>query len=130
MGPLIVEGDKITPYLNFNADTGFLAMGGLAIPEDVRSMFEPIKEWLLKYSESPKPATELEFHFEYLNTAASKMVFEIGNLVSELHGKDNCRAKILWKYNRGDIEMFELGEELIEEYFCLTEIRAVEEKII
>ena len=127
METLIIKGDEVTPSVNFNANTGLLAMSGLAIPEDVRSMFTPIKEWLIDYSKSPQPATELQFYFEYLNTAASKMVFEIGNIVSELHARDNCRVKILWKYQRGDSEMYELGEEMIEEFVCLTEVLAVDE---
>ena len=77
MEPLIIKGDEVSPKVCFNPDTGLLEMSGLAIPEDVRSMFNPLKEWLIQYSESPQPATELQLYFEYLNTAASKMVFEI-----------------------------------------------------
>ena len=127
MEPLIIEGDEVTPSVRFDHKTGLLEMSGLAIPENVRTMFTPMKEWLKEYSESPKPATELHLHFEYLNTAASKMVFEIGDIVSGMHAMDNCRVKIFWKYNRGDLEMLELGEEMIEEFLCLTEIVAVDE---
>ena len=127
MKPLLIDGDEITPKVNFNADTGVLFIGGLAIPEDVRSMFEPLKEWIKEYVKEPKPATELQMFFEYLNTAATKMVFDIGNTLSHLHADENCRVKVVWKYMRGDIEMYELGEEMMDEFICLTEIIAVDQ---
>lgn len=127
MEPLIIQGDENTPDVNFDGKTGQLTMKGIAIPEDIREIFVPIKEWLAKYQESPQPATELLLFFEYLNTAASKMVFEIGSTISELHARDNCRVKIIWQYTRGDSEMHELGEEMIEDFFCLTEISVVDE---
>jgi hypothetical protein len=126
MEPLVIVGDKITPHINFNAKTGLLAMGGLAIPEDVRTMFAPVKKWIEEYSDSPMPATELALHFEYLNTSATRMLFEICSMISDLHAKENCRVKITWQYNRGDAEMRELGEEMIDEFICLTEIVAVD----
>jgi hypothetical protein len=101
-------------------------MSGVAIPEDVRTFFAPLKKWLLEYIANPKHATELAFHFEYLNTAASKMVFEVCDLISNLHGNEECNVKITWKYHRGDNEMRELGEEILEQFFCLKEIKAVD----
>lgn len=127
MESLIIQADENMPSINFNPTTGRLVMEGLAVPENVYELFNPLKDWLEQYANKPQPATELIFFFEYLNTAASKMVFEIGNIVSNLHGRDDCDVKIIWKYTRGDVEMHELGEEMLEEYLCFTEIRAVDE---
>jgi hypothetical protein len=127
MEPLIITGDEVTPQINFNAQTGYLYMSGVAIPEDVRTMFKPVKDWIQEYAENPQPATELCFYFEYLNTAATKMVFELSDIISAIHGREDCRVKLTWQYTRGDLEMHELGEEIIEEFFCLTEIQAVDE---
>jgi hypothetical protein len=127
MEPLVIKGDEVTPTVEFNSETGVMYMGGLAIPEDVRTMFTPIKEWIMKYAEKPKPATELILDFEYLNTAATKMIFDIGTRISEIHGNENTDVKITWKYTRGDVEMLELGEELLDEFLCFKEIIAVEE---
>ena len=124
---LEVTGDETTPMVSFNGDTGFLKMSGVAIPEDVREFFSPLKEWILEYSKAPQPATELLLFFEYLNTAASKMVFELCDLISTIHGYEEYNAKITWKYYRGDIEMHELGEEILEQFYCLKEIIAVDE---
>lgn len=130
MESLIIQGDEVSPSVDFNAQTGRLVMRGVAIPEDVREMFAPVKDWVLSYLKSPQPATELIFYFEYLNTAATKMVFELGDMLSELHGREDCRVKVVWQYTRGDLEMHELGEEMIDEFVCLTEVVAVDSPAI
>jgi hypothetical protein len=127
MKNLEFKGDETTPSVIFNAEIGLLKMSGVAIPEDVRSFFAPLKKWIQQYTASPKHATEVILHFDYLNTAASKMVFEICDLVSALHGQEEYNVKLTWKYLRGDMEMRELGEEIFDQFFCIKEIMAVDE---
>jgi hypothetical protein len=123
-----IIGDETTPTVKFDATAGLLKMSGVAIPEDVRTFFAPIKKWVNNYITAPQVATELILNFEYLNTAASKMVFELCDLISTLHGREECRVKITWKYFRGDNEMRELGEEVLEQFYCLKELLAVDEQ--
>jgi hypothetical protein len=122
-----ITGDETTPTVNFDASTGLLKMSGVAIPEDVRSFFAPLKKWIQHYISSPQHATEVILHFDYLNTAASKMVFEICDMISALHGQEEYNVKLTWKYLRGDMEMRELGEEIFDQFFCIKEILAVDE---
>jgi hypothetical protein len=122
-----IIGDETTPTVKFDSTTGLLKMSGIAIPEDVRAFFEPIKKWVNNYLLKPQVATELILHFDYLNTAASKMVFELCDMISSLHGREECKVKITWKYFRGDNEMRELGEEVLDQFFCLKELLAVDE---
>jgi hypothetical protein len=124
MKPLFIQGDETTPTIDFNNTTGVLKMSGVAIPEDVREFFKPIRDWVNNYLNHPQPATEMILHFEYLNTAASKMVFLLCEAISALHGNEGCHVKLIWKYHRGDNEMRELGEEILEQFFCLKEIKA------
>lgn len=126
MEPLLIQGDEITPAVNFDPKTGILEMKGVAIPEDVRETFDPIKLWLEEYVANPPGATQLIFYFDYLNTAASKMIYVICEKVCELYGNKDCKVKIVWKYNRGDHEMLELGEEILEPFACLKDIVAVD----
>lgn len=127
MNSLIIAGDKTTPRINFNPGSGMFEMGGLAVPEDVRELSEPVMQWLEKYCASPKRATELTLFFEYINTAATKFLFQVCEILNNTHGQDS-RVKLIWKYHRGDIEMLELGEEVFEDFNCLTEIVAVDEQ--
>lgn len=127
MEPLVMGGSETMPRINFNARTGTFQMGGVAIPEDVRDITGPVLKWMDEYNQSPKPATELIFDFEYLNTAATKFVFLLCEKLNDLHGQNNCRVKLVWKYSRGDIEMLELGEEVLDGFECITSIVAVDD---
>jgi hypothetical protein len=129
MESLILPGDEVSPKVNFNSETGILTMKGVAIPENVKEMFEPMNSWLNNYMKNPRTATELIIYFDYLNTAASKMVYNFCDKLSDLHGEENTNVKITWKYTRGDVEMLELGEEILEQFICLKEIVAVEDML-
>ena len=129
MDHLIIQADEVTPKIHFNPESGILEMHGVAIPEDVREISGPITKWIDKYSKNPKAATELILFFDYLNTAASKMIYQICDRLSDLHGNENCNFKIVWKYYRGDVEMLELGEEILESFICFKEIEVVERPI-
>ncbi len=126
MDSLIIKGDETTPSVNLNAKTGHLSICGVAIPEDVRELSKPIIKWIEDYSANPKLATELVLDFEYLNTAATKMVFQVCENVGSIHNINNCKVKLVWKYVRGDIEMLELGEEVLDSFDCITELIAVD----
>lgn len=129
MESLILSGDEVSPHVNFNAETGILVMKGVAIPENVKEMFEPMNKWLQEYMNAPRSATELIIYFDYLNTAASKMVYNICDKLSDMHGEEETNVKITWKYTRGDVEMLELGEEILEQFVCFKEIIAVEDML-
>jgi hypothetical protein len=126
MNSLIVEGDKSTPKINLDPVSGLLEMSGLAVPEDVRDLSSPVMKWLTSYCSSPKPSTELTLFFEYINTAATKFIFQVCEFLDDAHGHDT-NVKLIWKYFRGDSEMLELGEEMFEDFNCVTEIVAVDE---
>ncbi len=126
MNSLIVEGDKSTPKINLDPVSGLLEMSGLAVPEDVRDLSAPVMKWLTNYCSSPKPSTELTLFFEYINTAATKFIFQVCKFLDDAHGCDT-NVKLIWKYFRGDSEMLELGEEMFEDFNCVTEIVAVDE---
>jgi hypothetical protein len=125
METLFIEGNETTPYVNYDSQNGIFRMGGVAIPEDVRELYGPIKSWLSNFSTTIKPNSTFEFYFEYLNTAATKMIYEMCNLIDKISTvKDGIKIK--WFYHRGDSEMFELGEEVLSHFTCKSEIIAVD----
>lgn len=125
MNYLIVEGDKFTPRINFDPVSGVLEMSGLAVPEDVRELSDPVMKWLTNYFITPQPSTELTLFFEYINTAATKFIFQICEFLDNANGHDT-KVKLIWKYFRGDSEMLELGKEIFEDFNCVAEIIAVD----
>ena len=129
MKPLVQKGNETTPYVNFNNSKGKFEMGGIAIPENVYDVFNPIKEWLNTYSTIQNESPEFEFYFEYLNTSATKMVFDIFSIIDQMTTGAST-AKIKWYYNRGDVEMLELGEEMLDEIDCASEIIALDTTVV
>lgn len=127
MNELNISGSESMPLVIFNPESGMLKMEGVAIPENIKEFAEPILEWLSSYCSSPNTVTELNLFFEYLNTAATKFIFHVCEILNNSHRKNNCRVKLVWKYHRGDLEMLELGQEIFEDFICLTEILAIDE---
>jgi len=123
--PLLLNGNDTNPYVNFNHIKGEFRIGGVAIPEDVLEMFNPIINWLTQYSKAPREYSEFEFYFEYLNTSATKMIFDICGIINKMADK-NISVIIKWLYNRGDIEMYELGEEVLSLIDCPSKIIPVD----
>ena len=113
MDKLSSAGSNDTPIINFDPDSGMLFIGGSSLPENVLEVFQPVSDWLTEYIKDPKPETEIEFAFEYLNTASSHMVMQIMEKILAL--KEKCKKlTINWFYDAGDQDMRDFGEELSE----------------
>lgn len=121
MKELVIKGEADLPYVVFNTRNEQFQMGGSSIPENVMDVFDPIIEWLDGYAEEPNPQTRVEFFFDYLNTASSKMMMRIVeklNLIVE-RGND---IHVDWCYLADDYDMRDLGTELLEESFCTYDL--------
>jgi hypothetical protein len=113
MEKLTAAGSNDSPSINFDPDTGILFVGGSSLPENVLEVYKPISDWLDQYADNPKPATEINFSFDYINTASSHMIMQIMEKIVAL--KEKCESlKINWYYDSGDIDMRDFGEELSE----------------
>lgn len=113
MKALHIEGTKDKPEVHFDPSTGTLAMGGSSLPENVLEVFYPIIWSIEEYKHECAKTTNVEFNFEYLNTASSHMVSKIIAAIYDLRNKSNIH--INWYYAKDDLEMKELGEDLLYE---------------
>ena len=113
MDNLIIEGTNDRPSINLNYETGLIYMGGSSLPENVLEVYNPVIEWIEKYTTAPKPVTKVEFFFDYLNTASSHMIMRIFQKIIDL--KFKCEdLTINWFYPSGDLDMRNFGQELSE----------------
>ncbi|MBR5663140.1 MAG: DUF1987 domain-containing protein, partial [Bacteroidales bacterium] len=83
---------------------------GRSLPEDVAVFYEPILDWIDRYSEEASGKTIFNFKLVYFNTASSKMILDILLKLEEMHeaGKD---VLVRWHYPEDDEDMEEAGEE-------------------
>ncbi len=113
MEKLISEGSKDKPVINFDNESGVLFLGGSSLPENVIEVYKPIIKWLDDYTQQPNPVTSIEFFFEYLNTASSRMIMQILQKCLQLQKKCD-KLNINWCYLAGDLDMKDFGQELVE----------------
>jgi len=110
---IFLKGTSETPEVALDKTNGTIKLSGRSLPEDAKSFYKNIVYWLNKYAEDPKQGTHAVFVFEYFNTASSKMILELLDILKEIEAKDE-NLKIDWHYMEDDDDMLEAGEDFAE----------------
>ncbi len=108
-----MKGTSETPEVMLDKVNGAIKFSGRSLPEDAKSFYNPIKEWLSQYAQNPKKGTHAIFAYEYFNTASSKMILEMLDILKQVESKDD-QLKIDWYYLEDDEDMLEAGEDFAE----------------
>lgn len=115
MDNFYIEGSHYIPQINFVADTGVLEISGESYHEYTLEFFQPIFDWLKKYTEEEAKKITLNFRMTYFNTSSSRRFLEIMNLLEDYHFSKNGDVTINWYYEINDLDMLESGEEYAED---------------
>jgi hypothetical protein len=105
-----IVGTDDTPNVVLDVENKIFEISGRSLPEDVASFYEPILDWLERYSEETLDKTVFDFKLVYFNTASSKMILDILLKLEEMHEAGN-EVLIKWHYPDDDEDMEEAGEE-------------------
>ena len=108
METFTLEGKEFIPSIHFDPQHGELTIAGNSFHEDTTAFYEPILNWLKKYSEETYQPTVLNFKMVYFNTTVSKVFLQIIRLIEEYKGG----VRINWYYASDDDDMLEDGENL------------------
>ncbi len=113
MDALYIEETDETPGVKLDADKNLFEFIGKSLPEDVASFYNPILDWMDKYSEGLNDVTEIGFRLDYFNTASSKMILDILLKLEEFQdsGKE---VKVKWFFADDDEDMEDAGAEYAE----------------
>ena len=105
-----IVGTDDTPSVILDVANEIFEISGRSLPEDVAVFYEPILDWIDRYSEEATGKTIFNFKLVYFNTASSKMILDILLKLEEMHeaGKD---VLVRWHYPEDDEDMEEAGEE-------------------
>jgi hypothetical protein len=109
-----LEGSIDVPEVELNHIEGKIYFSGKSLPEDVKETYNPIIEWISEYIKIPNKQTHAIFKFDYFNTATSKKLLDIFELLKVLKENNNSDLKIDWYYNEGDEDMKEAGQQFSE----------------
>jgi hypothetical protein len=88
---------------------GLISIKGRSIIENAGDFYKPLYKWVTDYVAESVEATRVKFAFEFINTSSTKWIYSI---VKELARYTNVHSKLTieWHYEKGDDELFELGE--------------------
>ncbi|MFP4620059.1 MAG: DUF1987 domain-containing protein [Bacteroidales bacterium] len=120
---LYIPPTNYTPEVIFDPKRHKFKMSGVTRPEDAYEFFEPI----LSQTESfvKKTLEDIEqnkllnetfiimFDFEYMNSSASKYIFQIISHFKKFHEK-RLNVSIFWYYDDPDDQILEDGEDFSE----------------
>jgi len=113
MEPLIIQSTTNTPSVRLSKQTNKFLISGVSLPENVLDFYRPVIDWIIKYFNDPNPESVFEFKFNYLNTASSKIINNILQILDEQYN-NGMKVKVAWYYDLEDAETKELGNDLSE----------------
>lgn len=110
MDALNIKGTNETPNIIFDKVANRFEITGKSLPEDVKEFYNPVLRWLKAYADDPNPKTVVKFKMEYFNTASSKMILELFEVLDAMHsvGKE---VEIEWHYMEDDEDMHDAGND-------------------
>jgi hypothetical protein len=113
MEPLIIYEAQSTPKVILDKASGKFEIVGNSLPEDVLAFYTPVLNWIKEYVENPNPSTHLNIRLTYFNSASSKVILEILNILESIIDKGNV-VEANWYYLEIDEDMLATGQEFSE----------------
>jgi hypothetical protein len=121
MQRLYIEPTKVTPEIHLSPDENIFLIRGNSSPEDVRSLYYPVIEWIkifvddviegeyrLYTRENP---LKFQSDLGYFNSSSAKFFFDIFIELKRLITAD-IPVIVEWLYDSDDPEQKEAGEDL------------------
>lgn len=127
MEVISIKGTQETPEVMLDNSKGIFEISGKSLPEDVKEFYNPILKWFDEYTKNPNPQTILKIKMDYFNTASSKMILELFEVVKKVHSAGHSTV-IEWYYQEDDEDMQDAGQDysdLIEMPFKLISYQSV-----
>ena len=120
---MIVEPTPHSPEIRFEPSSGRFLISGVSRPEDVRTFYYPVVDWLRKFLDEEIKTGKITFDesnplildvtLKYFNSSSAKFLFDIFSELGNIN-EEGGKLKIRWFYESGDDDMLEAGEELSE----------------
>lgn len=116
MQNLHIARTSFSPTVDFRFSQHSLTMAGEAYPEDANGFFRPILMALENYLKSIDGQTvEFNFRLTYFNSAATKMLYNIFELLNESASTSN-RIVLNWFHDEEDDTIREFGEGVQDDF--------------
>lgn len=116
MDNLLITASANSPEINCNAIENSISIIGESRPENVRSFYEPVFNWLDVYQtgllNAPKTTINLNLNLSYFNSSSVKIFLEIISSFKTL-SKTNTNTNFIinWFHDETDEDIIEAGKE-------------------
>ena len=127
MENLFIEPGNKTPQVSCNLQEGLIEFRGRSIPENSIEFYNPVLEWIDRYTGQPLTKTNVHIHLEYFNTSSSKCLLDILKNLHQIHQSGRSEVLITWFYDQDDEDMLEAGEDyqaIIRIPFSMKKVQA------
>ena len=121
MQKLYYPQTNTSPEICFSPEERIFSLRGISSPEDVRGIYYPVIEWLIKYvdsllKENNTPYSisnplKLQVDLAYFNSSSAKFLYDI---FLELKRLDAVKIPVLveWIYDEEDPDLLEAGQDI------------------
>ena len=117
MRKLIIDRTSNLPKVILDPENKIYEISGESRHPDVADFYDEIIQWLsdfssylLKSNESKDPVI-FNFYFEYFNSLSATYILELFRQLAKLRLQGN-NMKVKWHYERGDVDMMDIGREM------------------
>ena len=124
MDKFSLKPTKITPKVEFDPDKDQLTLEGESYPENSAEFYAPIMEWIEEYLKK-KPNFTFIFKMVYFNTSSSKAILDIIDKLDE-YCREGGKVQVKWLYQKDDEDIYESGEEFLEDTDLSYELESYE----
>ena len=115
MQPLRIEKSKSSPSVDFEPQTGMLAIDGESYPEDSHQFFAPVVDWVETFLAEDPSIMTLRVNLTYMNTSSTKYMIDILDRLETAHGEGR-RVQVEWYYDEDNDREIDAIEELKEDF--------------
>jgi hypothetical protein len=109
------------PEILFSLEENIFSITGTSRPEDVRSLYYPVIDWLKRlvdnmmkgnhYNFSSENPFKLKIDLSYFNSSSAKFLFDIFSELKLISASD-IPVVVEWYYDNDDPELKEAGEDI------------------
>ncbi|MBL4707103.1 MAG: DUF1987 domain-containing protein [Flavobacteriales bacterium] len=77
LSPLKIKATSKLPSVTLDMDAGLFEISGRSLPNETKSFYDPIIEWLTHYEKVSNFRTNFVFKLEYFNSSSSMAILAI-----------------------------------------------------
>ena len=109
--PLLLAGTPDKPDVNLDPEQNRFEISGKSLPENAKSFYDPVIEWLENYAKEPNELTQFNIKLSYFNSSSARKIVEL-LLILEQIIENGRETKIIWHHKEHDETMKERGTEI------------------